>query len=453
MIVPYGEALGHPYYLAGIARMSRMEQVTGISCQTNLSHNPASFIEQLTSEKADFSKLHLWATFHAEMTSKEAFAERVKALQAQLTVCVGVVGTPQMVEELAEMKALLPPHTYLWVNAMEGLGRRYTPDEIAHITAIDPLFTAELANPKANIDNCCAGVESLFVTATGEAYACNRSKTLMGNIYSNDPLDNPICKTRACDCFLAYVHRNDMKEAAALHTGKYFRVPKGIPVSTLFFDIDGTLTGEDGNISTATTLALKQLAQQHRIYLATARPFAHAMQKCKSIRSYLSGGVFANGADIRDFGTGYQTVVPMPEVVIPLKNNFSIFRYTKENTLYKIAVTGTPNAVSEVYKELQTKLGKQLCLHFEDGVLGITNLLASKLAGIIHLSDKLNIDHKQVMTVGNGENDIPMLSHFSHSVAVPSAAKEVKEVAAYSLAPEQLPVFLRPPLAPPKEGK
>ncbi|MDR0659883.1 MAG: STM4011 family radical SAM protein [Prevotellaceae bacterium] len=48
-----------------------------------------------------------------------------------------------------------------------------------------------------------------------------------------------------------------------------------------------------------------------RIYLATALPFIYAMRKCKTIRAYLSGGIFANGTDIRDIDSKYRHVVSM----------------------------------------------------------------------------------------------------------------------------------------------
>lgn len=442
MFVPYGEALQHSYYIKAFASLSKMANVRAISCQTNLSLNPEKFIAQLSEENADLDKINLWATFHDEMVSTERFAEKVHYLSRHINLCVGVVGTPQIINRLTELKNSLPKSVYLWVNAMEGLNRKYTEEELRIIKPVDPLFQHELDNPKAEINNCYAGQESIFVTAEGDTFACNRSKINLGNIYAEEKLNKPSCKIRSCDCFLAYTHRKDMKNLSLFGNGRFIRTPKGISITTLFFDIDGTLTNDDGIIEKSTIEAIEQLSKKHPVYLATALPFIYAMRKCKSIRPYLSGGVFANGADIRDFNSKYRNIVPMLPVEVNIKRGIQTLVFTHKNILYKTAYIGKIELMALLYQQLSEKQGEKYHILFEDGIVSLTDKTATKLSGIIGLCNQLNVDYKKVMVAGNGENDIEMLSYFNHSVAVQSSGEKVKKHAAYTINVEHLPFFI-----------
>lgn len=442
MFVPYGEALIHDYYIQALAQLSRMTNVTAISCQTNLSLNPQNFIEQLEKNGANTDKINLWATFHNEVANEESFAEKVSYLNRHIAICVGVVGAPQMIESMSSLKSLLPKSVYLWVNAMDGLNRRYTTKEVEAISSIDPLFRLELANPKADISRCCAGKESLFVTAEGDVYACNRSRVKLGNIYTAENIEEPSCKTRSCDCFLAYAHRTDLKGLDLFGSGRFIRIPKNADITTLFFDIDDTLTNSSGVIEKSTVDAVEKLSKNHNIYLATALPFVYAMRKCKAIRPYLAGGVFANGADMRDFNSGYRHVAPMLPVEININKGVRILTLTHKNVLFKTAYTGKLELMNLLYQQLSEEEGDKYHLLFEDGIVSLTDKTATKLSGILHLCNQLNVDHKNVMVVGNGENDIEMLSHFNHSVAVTSADEKVKKHATYIMNVDDLPRFI-----------
>ena len=442
MFVPYGEALVHTYYTKALAALSKMPHIKVLSCQTNLSLNPQTFIRNLNEEKADLSKVNLWATFHDEMEGKERFVEKVSHLNQHIGVCVGVVGTPKTVNTLEELKNALPKTTYLWVNAMEGLNRKYTPKERQIIESVDPQFWAELANPKAAITQCCAGRESVFVSAEGRVSACNRSKQSLGNIYTPEGLAEPACRARACDCFLAYVHRTEMKSLNLFGSGRYIRTPKGINISTIFFDVDGTLTNDAGVIEKSTVDAIAQLSKNHCIYLATALPYAHAMRKCGTIQPYLSGGVFANGADIRCFDIKHRHIVPMQPIEDGAIKGVKTLCYTHKDTLYKVTFTGKPEQVNLLCNRLIQTQGEQYHIVLEDGVISVTGSAATKLSGVLHLCNRLGIAHENVMVVGNGENDIEMLGYFNHSVAVPMTTSNVKNHATYTMSIESLCLFL-----------
>ena len=46
-VIPYGEALIHRYYREGIIQLAALPQVTGISCQTNLSFPAGEWLDEL----------------------------------------------------------------------------------------------------------------------------------------------------------------------------------------------------------------------------------------------------------------------------------------------------------------------------------------------------------------------------------------------------------------------
>lgn len=441
MFVPYGEALIHDYYIKALADLSKQENIKRISCQTNLSFAADKFVEQLKSEDAILSKINLWATYHDEMIEEDLFANKVYDLSQHINICVGVVGTPSMIPKLLEFRAKLPPFVYLWVNAMDGLKRKYTNEELQSIQSIDPLFSLEQVNPKADINNCNAAINSLFVETDGNVFACNRSKSKLGNIYTNEPLASRLCKTRACDCFLSYVHRTDMKQIKMFADGRFIRVPEKISINTLFVDIDGTLTDDKGCINDSTIEAIKYLSSNHKIYLATSLPFNYALRKCKLIWEFISGGVFANGADVRIFDKQYKYIVSLKPIEIEKPKGIKAFSY-KDDVLYKLSFSGQNTAIEAFYTSLFERFGKMYHIVLEDKVISVTDQSATKLSGVLHLCKQLNLNNEEVMVVGNDENDLAMLKYFQHSVAVSNSKDIVKDSAAYVMNIDNLPIFI-----------
>lgn len=438
MFTPYGETLIHPYFQQQLVKLSKLPNITAVSCQTNLSVSAERLLETLTEQGADLTKINLWCTLHPTIASTEKFVEKINTLHKHIGLCVGVVGTPEIIDELQALRAAIPSPVYLWVNAMDGMGRRYTAEEVEKIKAVDPLFSLEINSLKANTAHCVGGKESLFISSKGSIYACNISKAPIGNIYDREPFVEQVCKTRACSCFLAYVNRTDIPDLEAFGNQRFIRIPAGLPVDALFIDIDGTLTNTSGTIDSSTINAVKQLATHKRIFLATALPYAHALRKCKEIRPYLSGGVFANGADIRAFDSCFRETIGIPSFSLPKEKGVKTLPYRNRENTYKLAITGNSANVSSYYNKHKEYISKHCSILLEDDIISITHKKASKLNGILQLCSQLSIPTSKVMTVGNSHNDIPMLRHFKYSAAVPSAPEEVKKSAHYIMSINQL---------------
>ena len=165
MVVPYGEALIHPWYWEGLGALTKLDAIDAAGSQTNLSFSIVRSLEIFEHAGGVREKLRLWATFHPEMTSCGEFAEKCAALRREgILFCAGAVGVPENLEVLQRLREMLPREVYLWINAMDGLGRSYTEDEFQRFSSIDPYFYREIRPVPADESLCRS---RLFVEADG----------------------------------------------------------------------------------------------------------------------------------------------------------------------------------------------------------------------------------------------------------------------------------------------
>ena len=412
LIVPYGEALIHSYYWQTLAQLSKAKQIAKITVQTNLSWDTELFIQQLTEADADWHKLALWATFHPTMTTINDFVTKANQLANYLTLSAGIVGTRENLPYLAPLKNTLDERIYLWVNKMDGRNNLLIDAEKAAFSAIDPLYHLEEKHITADISQCLGGNSSFFVEGDGTLYACNRSKIPLGNLYESFPAQTiDHCHGR-CDCFLAYVNRKDLPELCAL--GAYPPLRLSSQCKSYFVDIDGTITDSSGHLRPAVIAKIAELAVDHAIYLATALPFAIAMQKCAPLRAYLSGGVFAYGADIYDFKENFhQTTTFVYDDTWQAKK---VYHYPEG--VYKAILMQKPKSLS-----------REVRLIAEHGVLSLVAANATKAAGIEQICQLHRWRWEDIVAVGNGAEDVEMLAKAALSIAPPTAVAEAKTAA------------------------
>lgn len=176
LLVPYGEALIHPWYWQGLAHISACSWIDAAGAQTNLSfpiQKSLSYFGQCGGKR---EKLRIWATFHPEMTTAETFAGKCAMLaEAGIALCAGAVGVPENIGLLQSLREKLPENIYLWVNKMDGLKRPYSQEEQHAILEIDPYFLQELTPVLADADKCRG---RLFVEGNKKLRTCNISGTL-----------------------------------------------------------------------------------------------------------------------------------------------------------------------------------------------------------------------------------------------------------------------------------
>lgn len=230
-IVPYGEALIHRYYWRALGKISQLPQIEAVGVQSNFSFSVEQMLEEFEKAGGEKENLRLWGTFHPEMVSEQDFLRVCHQLkEAGILFCVGAVGVPENLSLLIRIREKLDPAVYFWINKMDGLGRKYTREEIQAFSALDRYFPLELRHYRADAAHCGS---ALFCDSKGDVYACNRCRHISGNLYTEHsggtlfqiPENDRICDRRECDCYISYCNRNDLEEMDAFGPYPAFRIP------------------------------------------------------------------------------------------------------------------------------------------------------------------------------------------------------------------------------------
>lgn len=226
MVVPYGEALIHPWYWEGLARISACTDMDAAGAQTNLSFPIQESLAHFVRYSGNLEKLRLWCTFHPEMATAEAFAERcIRLADAGVSLCAGAVGVPEHIRLLQQLRKKLPETIYLWINKMDGQKRPYSQEEQKAFLDIDPYFLQELTPVRADADKCRG---RLFVDENQRLHTCNLSPALgtdWNTLCSNLLIPRPQCRRRVCSCYLAYAGRSDFAGRRLFGPYPLFRIP------------------------------------------------------------------------------------------------------------------------------------------------------------------------------------------------------------------------------------
>ena len=435
-IVPYGEALVHKYYWQEMARLSRSPLIEAVGAQTNLSFDVDTMIRVFIENNGIISKLKLWCTFHPSMVTIDKFLSQCNKLSIHnISYCAGATADPAQIGNIRILRRNLSEGIYLWVNKLDGLGRRYTSEEIEAFMDIDEYFYLELKHHKADINKCTG---SCFIEAGGTAKRCNICS----------PSASSVCTRKTCSCYLSYCNQS-LPEMVFF--GKYpsFRIP--VYPKAVFFDIDGTLiTGNSKQITDETAQMLRKLSMHSSIFLATSLPYNIAMRKVNKVKDIIQGGVFAQGGMCRIFSRKYKKVFPLETAKLNIikenagKYGYSVHIYREKysNIIYKITLSFNNYNNTDSYIK-QTALNTRLTdgsynplenvnIIFEDGCIQIVDKMAGKKEGIGHICREMGYNPDQIAVFGNSASDIPMLKEYKFSVAV-NADKETAEAAAYHI--------------------
>ena len=228
LFTPWGEALIRRSYREAVIALSRLPNIARVAAQTNLSWPLDPVIGQ-----ADPARLALWCTWHPEWTTQARFLARCAKLdQAGVRYSVGMVGFRRFLPQIRAMRAALPPHVYLWVNAVKT--EPYAPEDIAALEAIDPLFRINLT-PHESLGRPCGGGESaISVDGSGDIRRCHFIREVIGNLYDDAPgrrLEDVLrprpCTARTCGCHIGYVHMPELGLEQVFGEGLLERVIPG----------------------------------------------------------------------------------------------------------------------------------------------------------------------------------------------------------------------------------
>jgi hypothetical protein len=224
LFTPWGEALVRRRYQRALVRLTNLPHVRKIAIQTNLS----CCLDWI--DECDRAKLGLWATYHPTQVSRERFlAKCQEADRRGARISAGVVGMKEHAGETAALRAELPEHIYLWVNAYKRVPDYYSADEFRRFTEIDPLFPINAQHHPSLGRSCRAGQSVISVDGAGMMRRCHFIRKVIGNIYLDgweSALVERPCENATCGCHIGYVHMNALNLYDVFGDGVLERIPQ-----------------------------------------------------------------------------------------------------------------------------------------------------------------------------------------------------------------------------------
>lgn len=244
----------------------------------------------------------------------------------------------------------------------------------------------------------------------------------------------------------------------------------------LVLDIDGTLTNSEKLISDKTKQAIFDLQDRgHKVVLASGRPIPGILPIAKEIRLEQYGGYILayNGGKIIEAKTGeviYQKM--LPQSYIPLlyeaaeEFDTGILTYDKEGVVSgrrmdeyietecrinklpvkvvenfteyvnypvnKCLMTGDGLYLADVEKKMKERYGSELSIYrSEPFFLEIMPQHIDKAHSLGVLLEHLGLSKEQMISCGDGYNDLTMIEYAGMGVAMANANEEVKSAADY----------------------
>lgn len=224
LFTPWGEALTRRWYREAIVALSQLSHVRRVAIQTNLAARPTWLLE------AKPGAVGIWATFHPDWTTVEAFAGRVRWLhERDVRVSAGAVGLRAHVAQIEALRLALPDDVYLWVNAAKS-SQDYGAADIEQLSRIDPLFALNTVRHPSQGLPCEAGQRSLSIAGDGTVRRCHFVAEPLGNLYQQ-PLEALLaaepqpCPQATCGCHIGAVNLPHLGLGAAFGSGLIDRIP------------------------------------------------------------------------------------------------------------------------------------------------------------------------------------------------------------------------------------
>ena len=217
LFTPWGEALIRRHYQQAIIRLSQTSHVERVAIQSNISA-PLGWLED-----CDRAKTGIWATWHPSQAPLPRFLSRIEQLEALcVSYSVGVVGVRAHFDQIEQLRAALPPSTYLWINAEEDIQGQYTPQEVERLVAVDPYFELNNRSYASKGRSCIAGHRAISVNGDGDARRCHFVDAPLGNIYDpdfEDRLAPSPCPKASCNCHIGYSQLEELGMEKLFGTG------------------------------------------------------------------------------------------------------------------------------------------------------------------------------------------------------------------------------------------
>lgn len=425
MITPYGEALIHPIYQVFIARLSTLDNVRKIGIQTNLSVDTKNLISTLEENKAYFSKIMIWATFHSQFTDIKQFCNKANKLSSLVSISCGVVANRKNFEEIKNLRQVLRPDVYLWINAMDKIKNKFTEDEISSLSHIDPFFAYEFYEKRIDFTksrsddfSICQSYDKIYADSYKYSSSCFfKKKKAISSSCNNHKI---------CDCYLGYSNFKDNYLSRFFGENIIFRIPQKKSFDAVFVDIDGVMTEKNGKLINNLQIILEDLSKKTNLYIASSRNVNSAKKLLSKNIDFFNGGVFSDGCYIVDFEKNTKKIIPLDQSINTI--------YFEETILDSINIFSKKDKVIDLCKlrkdmydnnilriALPTKIAKNIEIskhkrRIYNNTTFFQNELASKLTGIKEICKLNNYDLNNILVISDNIQDEDIFDNIRYSV-------------------------------------
>lgn len=225
----------------------------------------------------------------------------------------------------------------------------------------------------------------------------------------------------------------------------------------LIVDIDGTLIKDfHDRPSKRLTQAIQKASKKVHVGLATSRPLMHTFHIMDHL--LLSGpSIVTNGAEIID-STSKKILFQQPfeketmSHLIPIIEKYHLTALINENgqdVEYQHGYTWEhtldvwfPSVPDKYLESIRKELDQIPSIYYWDGAsqhrgydMVITHAAATKQHGILEVAKILGIDTHEIIGIGDGPNDFPLLMACGLKVAMGNAIEDLKAIADYVAPP------------------
>ena len=227
-------------------------------------------------------------------------------------------------------------------------------------------------------------------------------------------------------------------------------------IHAIFTDLDGTLLNDNKEIGEYTKNVLMKYKHDINIIPTSARSFDRIkpyLEELDMVDSFnyticFNGALIVNNLGIELFSShiSKETMKELMshidkyniEWIIYTKNDIykrskinDIDSYIKDNDTFKLIGVGTEKEIDAIRDKLKSMNDKLEVTTSMSGRLVITNIGTTKDKAVEIIMNKLNIGRENIITIGDGENDINMIKMAEYGVSMLNAPDNVKKSARF----------------------
>ena len=224
-------------------------------------------------------------------------------------------------------------------------------------------------------------------------------------------------------------------------------------IKAVILDLDGTLLNDSKEISDDTISILKYIKNDIKIIPASARPFCRIKPYLEQLdlldsNNYsicFNGSLIVNNMENVIFSSNINEDVIIKLDDFILENNIDwtfylydsrvlrkdisdIDEFVTRNRIYKIVGISDCNVIDKIRRSLPSFISDNLeitCSELDR--IEFVNKGITKVNAIEMLLNKLNISNKEIIAIGDGDNDIDMIRYAGIGIAMLNAPEKVKE--------------------------